>query len=227
MHLFSLPKKGKSRMAASICKVPGIENVLVVDIDKGAAAFAKLFPEVQVIRFKKGDIDGFQNFWDELVRNDGMYEGVQFDAVVLDTMSILQKWKVKSIPDGDGFAKWREVADWTLQLAWDLHEMTPVGLMLFHVEMVNIMKGGGEDAEFTLLSPSLQGSAKLQIGAVPDLIGYLSVQDDPKSDDPIYTIQLKPSERTNTGNRFPELPAIIKTDGGMKRLYEYIDGKAK
>lgn len=224
MLLFGEPKRGKSTFAASICKVPGIDKVLMVDIDRGSSAIASDYPEIEVAELTRGDIAGFQKFWNNLVAEDGM----DYDAIIVDTVSILQKWKVKSLPKADGFARWEAVGDWTEDLMWDLHNMSPIGISTFHTEMANVMRGA-EDNSYVKLLPSIQGAAKRSIGAIPDLIGFCDVEevdeDDKDYDENsplLYTVRLKPSEETNTGNRFNKLPAVLGNPS-MKRLFEIIE----
>ncbi len=108
---------------------------------------------------------------------------------------------------------------------WDLQEMTPVGISCYHVEMFNIMKGGEDDEDYVRLVPSVQGKAKVSIGAIPDVIGYIDVEEDEEDGDEdgmLYFAQWKPTGETVTGNRFKNIPAKMATDGGMKRVYEFI-----
>jgi len=210
---------GKTTLAASICKViePKFKKVLLLDIDLGASAIGEDFPTVDVVEFKDGDIKTVDRFWDALVANDG--DG--YDAVIIDTFTFLQQWKVKSIPKGDGYSKWEAVLEWTLQMMKDLHSMTPVGISCFHTMAGNTIKGT-EDEEFYRLVPALQGSAKMSIGAIPDIIGYVDVAED-ADDNLIHTVQFQPSGNTITGNRFKRLPQTpLDTSGGMARIYEII-----
>lgn len=221
--LYGPYKVGKTTLAASIIKVPGIKKVLLIDIDLGASALGEDFPDVDVMEFKRGDIKDFEKEWAKLVASNGG----GYDAVILDTVTILQSWKEASMPKADGFLKWAEIKAFTLSLMWDLHEMKPIGIASFHIEMANIMKGSEEgDDEYTRLVPSLQGKAKISIGAIPDVIGYIDVEET-KEGELIHYAQWKPGEKTMTGNRFKRIPAKLKTDGGMARVYEFINNTAK
>lgn len=226
--LYGPPKVGKTTLAASIIKVKGFKKVLLIDPDLGAAAIGEDYPDIDVWEFERGDIRSFQKDWDKLV-DDG---GGDWDAVIIDTMTVLQSWKEKSLPKTDGYQKWADVKDWTLSTMWDLQEIRPVGISLFHVETANIMKGAEEDEDYSRLVPNLQGKAKLSIGGIPDVIGFIDVQEgvDDKgkpNGETWHVAQWRPSGETITGNRFKRIPEQLKTNGGMKRLYEFIDGTAQ
>jgi hypothetical protein len=223
--IYGPPKVGKTTLVCSIIKVPGIKKVLLIDTDLGASAIGEDFPNVDVWEYERGDIKGFQKDWNELKASNGG----DWDAVIVDTVTVLQSWKEKSIPKGSGgaaFEKWAEIKEWTLDLMWDLQEMKPIGISCFHVETANIMKGAEEDIDYARLVPNIQGKAKLSIGGIPDVIGYIDVQEDDDGNT-IHVAQWRPSGETITGNRFKRIPESLKTDGGMKRLYEYINGTAK
>lgn len=219
--LYGPPKRGKTTLAASIIDVPKFKRVLLYDIDLGASAIGEDFPNLDVREFKRGDIDGFRQDWAKLVAADG--EG--YDAVIVDTVTFLQKWLVRSIPKGAGgaaYEKWEIVQDFTLDLMWDLHEMTPVGLATFHVEMANVMRGAEDsDAEHVKFLPSIQGKAKMSIGAIPDVVGLVDLEVG-DNDELQYFCQWQPGENDIAGNRFKRLNAPISTDGGMKRVYDAI-----
>lgn len=219
--LFGIWKRGKTRLAASIAEVEGFDNVLHIDIDRGSAVIGKLYPNVDVIAFKRGDIRGFQKFWDELVRLDGFYNGTQYDAVILDTLTVLQDWFAKSLPSADGYAKWAANKDWVLDILNELHDMTPLGISCLHVAETNILKGS-EDEAFVRLVPNVQGSAKQSLGAIPDIIGYCDVIDDPEDEDEnLFVVTWAPTERTNTGNRF-DLPDMMGNPT-LKKVYDLIN----
>jgi hypothetical protein len=203
-------------LAASIINVPKFKKVLLYDIDLGSSVIGEDFPNVDVREFKRGDIKAFEKDWAKLVADDG----AGYDAVIVDTVTMLQGWKVKSLPKTDGYARWDAVKEFTLDLMWDLHEMTPVGISTFHTEMTNIMRGS-EDDSYVRLAPALQGSAKVTIGGIPDVIGYIDVSED-EDDELTYFARWQPSELTISGNRFKRLPPVLATDGGMRRIYEVI-----
>lgn len=214
--LYGPPKRGKTTLAASIINVPKFKKVLLYDIDLGSSVIGEDFPNVDVREFKRGDIKAFEKDWAKLVADDG----AGYDAVIVDTVTMLQGWKAKSLPKTDGYAKWEAVKEFTLDLMWDLHEMTPVGISTFHTEMTNIMRGS-EDDSYVRLAPALQGSAKVTIGGIPDVIGYIDVSED-EDDELTYFARWQPSELTISGNRFKRLPPVLATDGGMRRIYEVI-----
>lgn len=212
--LYGPAKRGKTRFASSIIDVPGFKKVLLYDIDLGSSVIGEDFPKVDVREFKRGDIKAFEKDWAKLVADDG----AGYDAVIVDTVTMLQGWKAKSLPKADGYAKWDAVKEFTLDLMWDLHEMTPVGISTFHTEMANIMRGSDDDS-YVRLAPALQGSAKVTIGGIPDAIAYLDVEED-DDDELTYFARWQPSEMTISGNRFKRIPPVLSTDGGMARLYQ-------
>lgn len=230
IHLVGEPGRGKSTLAATIAGVPGIDRVLMLDIDFGSAAIAQDFPDIDIVTFRKGDWKTLERFWNTLVSNDG--DG--YDAVIVDTMTKAQSWKEKGTPAGTNkFEKWATVKDWTINMLEELHEMAPVGLALFHTEYTNMMRGS-DDKEYYKLGPMLAGSAKSLIGGIPDIIGFCDVVELDEDDDDYeegvnelqYTVRLQPGEKTNTKNRF-KLPPVVDASGGFPRIYQMIAERSK
>lgn len=68
--IFGHPKRGKSSMAASIIDVEGFKKVLVIDLERGAKAFARTYPNVDVIEIPQGDVDALDDVVEDLIDND-------------------------------------------------------------------------------------------------------------------------------------------------------------
>lgn len=208
--LFGRPKAGKSSLGASIAGV--YENVLWLDIDDGAGGFANEYPNIDVVNFRRGDVNGLEKFWRELVKDDGR----DYDAIGFDTLSIAQKWKFNTL--SPGYERYNEVDKWASDIMWDLHSMSPVGIACLHVEMANTVRGSGGD-EFVQLTPSLEGKkSKMSLPAIPDVIGFLEVVEEDEGFERIIRFW---SEEAVSGNRFRALPAALYNPT-MPRIYEIL-----
>lgn len=218
MLLFGQYKRGKSTLAASIADV--FENVLVIDIDDGSSAFASEYPTIDVVRINRFDVAAFDKFWKKLIKDDGSYGGVQYDVIILDTMSILHGWKLGTLPKSLGWDRIVQAGDYTSKLMWDLHRISPLGIGVFHAEIADTMRGT-EDEQYRVMTPALTGKEiKRMLGPIPDVLAFCDIEEDEEGD-PIYTVTLRPTETTMTGSRFRAFPTKL-AEPTMARLYEII-----
>src|SRR4051812_45121235 len=96
---FAHPKPGKTTLAGSLIEVDGFTNILHIDLEKGSGAMARKYPGVKVIRPPMGSASAVAQIINEI--NDDPY-GLGFDAIIVDTVSTLQKWIKTEWKDSHG-----------------------------------------------------------------------------------------------------------------------------
>lgn len=223
--LYGRPKRGKTRLGASLSKVKGYERGLIIDCEGGATSAAGPYPDVEVVVIDPKD--GFaaaarqvSQILEELRQNtNGVADN--YDWVMLDTVSTCSRWAKKALLDKHGIKGVRQafgdLNDWIMDVMWDLQYMKPVGISCFHVRT--------DERELThevWTSPSVQGGARDSVANVPDLIGYLYIVNE--GDMKHYMADFTPDEDREGGNRFDQVPKVPMANGDMSRLYEFIRG---
>lgn len=219
--IYGRPKYGKSTLAASIAAVSGFDKVLCIDLEKGATAFSRSYPSVDVVNIPYLNISKLEDVIEALVDSP---DALGYDAVILDTLSTAQQWVVTKMREARGGKKldydgWDTVAHWTMQLMWDLHHMAATGISLYHLTT----KENELTKEIWTL-PKLQGSAKDSVASVPDLIIHLRIVDS-KKEGPVRVADFVPHENITSGNRFDWLPQVPIGNADMELLYSYIRGE--
>jgi phage nucleotide-binding protein len=212
LMFYGRPKIGKTSIAASISEVPGFKHVLLLDLEMGAGAIAETFPTVDV-----REINDYNEFED--VFNDALDDAAQnyYDAIILDTMSTLQRWITRKSSGGKkpSYDDWAYTYDMIMEIMWAMHRMSAVGITLVHTQTKE-----NELTKEVWTMPWLQGSAASAIGNVPDLIGFIDVKDTVNG--PIRTLQLAPKKTMVTGNRFEDRVPVKVEDMLLPDLYAII-----
>jgi len=213
--LYGRAKTGKSTLAASISEVEGYERVLHIDLEKGSTAFARRYPNVDVVQIPYMDIDTFNNVIDELYSTE---LALQYDAVIVDTMSTAQEWAIMSFGHGGtklDFEGWRKIGEWTMDTMWQLHYMRPLGISSYHLtdKQIQLTK------EIWTL-PKISGASQYSVANVPDIVTRLYIVDG--NDGPMRVADFMPRESKIGGNRFDYLPQEPLGNISMPLLWEYI-----
>jgi hypothetical protein len=208
------PKRGKSTLGASLIDVPGYSRLLAIDVDGGCAGYAEQYPNVDVVAVDYGDATTVGQIIVELAEDP---TGAGYDGVMLDTISVLQDWKIEEIGRGRKLEwdQWDQVAKWTNKVMWLLHSMKPLGLSIYHIKT--------EKDELTRevwKLPKIRGSAKDTVATVPDLIIEIRIVD--TNAGPVRVVDCVPHETATTGNRYRHMPTTPLSDANMTDLFSYI-----
>lgn len=220
--LLGEPKKGKTWLASSICKVPGYERVLLIDTEDGAAAISHDFPEVTVASLGQNPDTMLENFSTIINEIAGGGELLShFDVIIVDTLNTLQELKRDQLIEmskekAATYHVWGELNKWTLRVAWALHRAPVLGIFNLHVKLAEEGNSGK-----SVLLPALQSAAKEKFGSIPDVVGYLSVEED---DEGRYRVlDVLPGKRIQAGSRFEHVLNERIDDPTMSKIYKLID----
>jgi hypothetical protein len=206
--IFGHPKRGKTTLAGSIADVAGFDNVLHIDLEDGSAPLAAPYPNIDVLR--PSSVDELTDALNELktsVDDEGFADAMGYQAVILDTVSTLQKWVLDEYlakhptksgkTDYDGWAYW---GDYVMDVMWELHRLPALGITTYHtkIELNELTKE-------IWTSPKISGGARFSVASVPDLVGYLDVDN---KGERVFTVT--PKKSMQTGSRYESvLPGAL------------------
>ena len=216
--LYSQPGGGKTHTAATASQLPGVKKVLYLDVEGSTVGVLSNFDadKLDVIRLDQNPTP--IPLFDTIIKRLGTEE-TGYDVVVVDPMDVLQDMKIKSLEARglEGWDVWREVADWSLNVARTLKKIEALGIIVIHEREEKSESGA------IISRLRISGSAKDTLPGVPDLVMYLtrSVGDDEK----VHTYGfLESNDRKVTKNRF-QFPAVVQ-DVTLPGLWKFIDKKA-
>lgn len=225
--VYGPPKTGKTVFAGSICDVPGIERVLVIDVEGGATALAGWFPEIDVISVHTAEeFDGVV----EALVNGQINEpesGKPYDAVIIDTLDKAQERKLDwfdkqpesltKTGEKNTLYKWGAIKAWTTKMADALH-MAPF-LTIF---VAHVMDDKDEKTGRVTQTVALGGASKQTFPATPDLVGYFSIMRDRETKQDVRTIDFQVNDKRVSGQRYADRLDGIFADPTMERIYQRI-----
>jgi len=187
--IHSEPGKGKTFTLGEAIKIPGLETMIVIDIDNGTNVFlndpvimaAVRDGRIKIIKLDKTAPDAFIKFdtyfWEIINAN-----GYGFKVVGLDTADVIQEvaaeWFLANTWNDQGNAldtrkAWGELAKWTSKFLWALHNNPNfLGLTLVHTKTEEEKK-----TKISTIKPKFQGSVKDSAAGIPDIVIYLTKEE--------------------------------------------------
>ena len=212
--VFAHPKRGKTTLAGSLIEVEGFNNVLHIDLEKGSGAMARQYPGVKVIRPPLGNATAVAEILNEIYADPF---GLGFDAVIVDTVSTLQKWVKTEWKDKHGgkmeFDGWDFLGEYIMDTMWQLHDMYPLGISLYHTKIDQ-----NETTKQVWTVPYIQGSARHSIASVPDMVIAIDINGKGER-----VLQMVPKTTMMTGSRYEDvLPANLTGAVTMSTLFDAI-----
>lgn len=228
--LFGPPKRGKSTLAASIIDVPGIDRVLVVDVEGGASAISEWYPGVDVVEVATSEeFDGLiEALVDGKIVEPG--SGEPYQCVIIDTLDKAQERKLDWFDkQPESFAsngnkntlyKWGAIKAWTTKLSDALH-MAPF-LTIF---VAHVMDDKDEKTGRVTQTVALGGSSKQTFPGTPDLVGYFDIEK-VKVDGvsaPTRVLDFSVTDKRVTGQRYASKLDGKMGDPTMVKIYQKID----
>lgn len=210
--IYGDPKRGKSWLAASASELEALSPVLVIDTEGGSSAIARDWKDVDVINVSTHEQ------MDKVV-NTLLNQEHKYKTVIIDTLGVAMDRAEKFFGDkpenkNNKFGKWGDLKDWVTDMTRKLHAANFLSILIAHA------KDEKDDQTGAIKTvPMLPGSASNTLPAIPDIIGYMTAEND-GSGNIHRVLYLQSSERLVTGNRFG-LPAKM-VDPSMKKLIDAI-----
>lgn len=172
--LYGRPGGGKTYLAATISRVPGVNKVLIVDTEGSTVGTLNGFDDDKIDIVRVTDFATFNAVVNGLVEAG---DENPYDAVIIDTFDVAQDWAIEEYEndglhvnqrgDLDGFAVWRSVKAWTLRIANDLRNAPFKVVTIFH-EVEDKQANGAMKKNI-----DISGAAKNKFPGVPDVVVYL------------------------------------------------------
>lgn len=227
--IYGLAKRGKSYFAAGICKVPGFDRVLFIDVEGGSSAIADAYPEVDVV--EAATSKQFTSILNDLLAGKLVEEesGLPYQAVIIDTFDKAQERQLEEFATSpsrfvngkeDGFFKWAAIKTWTAKVGDLLHMAPFLTIWVMHEDDHAEEKDGPKTN--TIL---LGGKSRLTFPSVPDIIGRFAVSrvevDGVKADHRV--IDFTVSTKAITGQRYGDKLDGKFIDPTMVKIFEKID----
>lgn len=221
---YGRPGCGKTYAAATASELPDVRKILILDTEGSTVGTTADFDDDKVDIIPVEGIEHLDAILEKLF-DPSIEHG--WDAVVIDTMDVAQKWKVKEQQrihgtTGDGvFAAWREVGEWTLWVGRGLKKMKALGIVVFHETEAKDADGG------IVVQLKLQGGAKDEFPGIPDIVAYLErkVFDNEGVDEEHTLAHFATSDNKVTKNRFGFPPKML--DPSIPKMYQHIADNRK
>lgn len=226
MLIFGPAKKGKSYLAASICKVPGFERVLFIDVEGGSAAIADDFPEVDVVLADTAKT--FTAVLEDLLNGKLEHADGPYQVVIVDTLDKAQERQLEVYATSpqrmvngkeDGYFKWAAIKTWTAKIG-DLLHMAPFLTIWVAHEDDHAEEGGP-----TITTVLLGGKSRLTFPSIPDIIGHFTVArvevDGVKADHRV--IDFTVSSKMISGQRYGDKLDGKFVDPTMVKIFQKIE----
>lgn len=212
---YGRPGCGKTYAAATASELPGVRKILILDTEGSTVGTTADFADDKVDIIPVSSIEQLDAILEKLFDPE-IEHG--WDAVVIDTLDVAQKWKTKHLEKTatDKWAVWREVGEWTLWVGNGMKKMKPLGIVVFHETEAKDEDGG------VLVKLKLQGGSKDEFPGIPDVVAYLErkIFDNDGADEEHTVAYFATSDNKVTKNRFGFPPKLL--DPSIPKMYELI-----
>jgi hypothetical protein len=214
--LFADPGKGKTWLAASISEVADYNPVLLIDAEGGASAIARDWKNVDVVSVTTHE--GFVKVIEELLINQSHYK-----AVIIDTLGVVMDRAEKFFGEkpenqNNKFGKWGDLKNWANGVFRALHGASFTSILIAHA-----LDEKDDNTGAIKTTAMLPGSFKSTLPSIPDIVGYLAVEQ--TEDGPQRVLITGSSDRLVTKNRFGLPPKIYQPS--MKKIIDLINQGGK
>lgn len=214
--LFADAGRGKTWLAASASEVEAMSPVLLIDAEGGASAIARDWKDVDVLNVSTHS--QFQAVIDDLLNKPHKYK-----TVIIDTIGVVMDRAEKAFGEkpenqNNKFGRWGDLKNWANDVFRALHSAPFTSIIIAHA-----MDDKDENTGAIKTTAMLPGSFKSTLPGIPDIVGYLTVEE--IEGVPQRVLVVAPSNRLVTKNRFG-LPAKI-TQPSMKKIIDLINQGGK
>jgi hypothetical protein len=212
MIIFGEYGTGKTWLAASADAIADYSPVLVVDIEGSAAGIGRKYPNVDIVQADTHE--KLEEIFLELLTTDHGYKTVIFDTLNVAQGRAEKVFRRKPENANNKFGVWADLKDWTLTLVRKMHHAPFLAIFIAHSQVDK-----DDNTGKLTTTVKIAGSARTDVPAVPDLIGYLhyDVDDD---GNPIRVLQVGRSSSIITKNRFGLPDNIYPSDGEGPTIFD-------
>ena len=214
--LFADAGRGKTWLASSSAEVESMGPVLLLDAEGGASAIARDWKNVDVL-----NITTHQQFVS--VVEDLLNKPHKYKTVIVDTIGVVMDRAEKYFGEkpenqNNKFGRWGDLKNWANEVFRALHVAPFTSIIIAHA-----LDDKDENTGAVKTTAMLPGSFKSTLPGIPDIVGYLTVEE--VEGQPQRVLIVAPSNRLITKNRFG-LPAKIYQPS-MKKIMGLIQGGTK
>lgn len=196
---------GKTILAASASQIEDYAPVLIVDIEGSAAGVGRMYPEVDVV-----EVDSFEKL--EALRVSLLKDDHPYKTVIFDTYNVGQNraeafFKAKPENLNNKFGAWADLKQWSINFVREMHHAPFMAIFIAHSQTEK-----DDNTGKLTTTVKIAGSAKTDVPAIPDLIGYLEFVPD-EDGNPVRVLRVGRSSSIITKNRFGLPDVIFPTEG--------------
>jgi len=204
MIIFGEYGTGKTWLAASADDIEDYSPVLIVDIEGSAAGVGRMYPDVDIV-----SADSHAKL--EVIRKELLHEEHPYRTVIFDTYNVAQNraekfFKAKPENANNKFGVWSDLKEWSIEFVREMHHAPFLAIFIAHSQTDK-----DDNTGKMVTTVKIAGSARTDVPAVPDLIGYLEFVPDDEGN-PIRVLRVGRSSSIITKNRFG-IPDTIYPSG--------------
>lgn len=203
--IFGETGAGKTILGASASAIDDYSPVLIVDIEGSAAGVGRMYPDVDVVSV--GSFEMLEDLRHSLLHDDHPYNTVIFDTYNVGQNRAEKYFKNKPENLNNKFGAWADLKEWSISFVREMHHAPFTAIFIAHS---NTEKD--ENTGRLLTTVKISGSAKADVPAIPDLIGYLEFVPD-EDGNPIRVLRVGKSSSIITKNRFGLPDVIMPAEG--------------
>lgn len=214
--LFADAGRGKTWLAASASEVEAMAPVLLLDAEGGASAIARDWKDVDVVNIASHS--QFTAVIDDLLNKPHKYK-----TVIIDTIGVVMDRAEKFFGEkpenqNNKFGRWGDLKNWANDVFRALHSAPFTSVIIAHATDEK-----DENTGAIKTTAMLPGSFKSTLPGIPDIVGYLTVEE--VEGTPQRVLIVAPSNRLVTKNRFNLPPKIAQPS--MKKIIDLINQGGK
>lgn len=231
--IYGEPGVGKTRLAASACKVPQMSPVLIADFEGGTLSLASDMPEVDI--WPDPGEERRPTWKDVDTLYGALYNKNPYKTIIVDSLTETQKFAMSQImrdvvakdserdPDVASLREWGKSGEQIRRMVRAFRD-----LPCHTIFTCLVSEDRDERTNSWKTRPGLPGKLKGEVAGYVDIVMYLYKKEvGPLSDREIKTLALtQGTERQTAKDRSGKLPAIMEAPT-MAMIYDMIQGDGK
>jgi hypothetical protein len=198
---------GKTILAASATEIEDYAPVLIVDIEGSAAGVGRMYPDVDVVSVTSHEM--LEDLRVQLLTQEHPYKTVIFDTYNVAQNRAEKFFKAKPENQNNRYGAWGDLKDWSISFVREMHHAPFMAIFIAHSQVDK-----DEATGRMITTVKISGSAKTDVPAIPDIIGYLEFVKD-EEDNTVRVLRVGRSSGIITKNRFG-LPDVIGPSEGAE-----------